>query len=98
MLIRIVKMTFQTDKTDDFLQIFNESKHLIRHFEGCTHLELLQDFSQKNIFYTYSYWEAPLFLEKYRQSTLFEEVWSKTKKLFADKPQAFSVNRVMEVE
>lgn len=98
MLIRIVRMTFQKEKTSDFLEIFNKSKHLIRHFEGCTHLELLQDLHQPHVFYTYSYWQEEKYLNAYRDSSLFAEVWSATKALFADKPLAYSVTRVMNVE
>ena len=55
MLIRIVRMTFQEDKIPDFLEIFNNSKQKIRRFEGCQHLELLQDTLQNNVLMTYSY-------------------------------------------
>jgi heme-degrading monooxygenase HmoA len=98
MLIRIVRMTFQEDKTGEFMEIFKASKHLIRHFEGCTHLELLQDVHKSNIYYTYSYWQSEDNLNVYRNSELFEKVWSATKALFADKPVAYSLNRLMEVD
>ena len=32
-------------------------------------------------------------LENYRNSALFKNVWAKTKVLFNDKPQAWSVNK-----
>ena len=94
MLIRIVRMTFQEDKVEAFLNNFHQTKHQIRNFEGCKHLELLQDAENKNIFCTYSHWESEEFLNSYRDSLLFKEVWSFTKALFADKPVAFSVFRV----
>ncbi|MCU0436597.1 MAG: antibiotic biosynthesis monooxygenase [Raineya sp.] len=93
MIVRIVRMFFQEDKTDDFLEIFEQSKHLIRHFEGCKHLELLRDADYKHIFCTYSYWESPEHLENYRQSDLFQSTWAKTKVLFNDKPIAFSLQQ-----
>jgi heme-degrading monooxygenase HmoA len=43
-----------------------------------------------NIFFTYSFWQSQNDLEKYRNSALFKEVWSKTKKMFAEKAQAWS--------
>ncbi len=86
-------MTFQAEHAAEFLDLFNRSKHQIRLFPGCQHLELLQDVGAPHIFYTYSYWENETALEKYRQSDLFKQVWSETKALFADKPQAFSVIR-----
>ncbi|MGD1841848.1 MAG: putative quinol monooxygenase [Thermonemataceae bacterium] len=97
MLTRIVKMTFQPDEIDQFLSVFNHYKTRIRHSEGCLHLALLQDANSAHIFYTYSHWEAASYLEKYRQSSLFKEVWGKTKLLFQDKPEAFSAQEVMKV-
>lgn len=97
MLIRIVKMTFQEEQIAAFLEIFQGSKLKIRTFEGCQHLELLQDASQKHIFYTYSHWQSEEHLERYRHSELFTEVWARTKALFAQKAQASSMYRHIEV-
>ncbi len=97
MLIRIVRMTFQEDKVEDFLKVFDESKEKIRHFPGCHHLELLKDYSQENIFSTYSYWEDDEALNNYRYSELFKGVWSETKILFKEKPVAFSSKKYIEV-
>lgn len=94
MLVRIVKLTFQEDKIADFLNNFNEIKHQIRRFEGNEFLELYQDKQDTRIFFTYSYWKDEAALEKYRQSELFNEVWSYTKTLFADKPEAWSVDKL----
>lgn len=94
MLKRIVKMTFDPDETENFLSIFEENKHKIKGFEGCEHLELLQDINQKNIFFTYSYWKDEAALEKYRNSDLFLGVWSNTKMLFSEKASAWSVVEV----
>lgn len=91
MLIRIVRMYFQADKVQDFLEVFESSKHLIRHFEGCKHLELWQDANYPNVFCTYSHWESEAHLENYRNSELFRITWAKTKPLFEKKPYAFSV-------
>jgi heme-degrading monooxygenase HmoA len=93
MIVRIVRMFFQEDKTDAFLEIFEQSKHLIRNFEGCKHLELLCDADYKHIFCTYSHWESPEHLENYRKSDLFQSTWAKTKVLFHDKPIAFSLEQ-----
>lgn len=97
MLIRIVKMSFEPSRTDDFLEVFHASKQFIRGFEGCTHLELLNDINQPHIFFTYSYWESEAHLNKYRDSELFAGVWAKTKALFNAKPEAWSVNRAVTV-
>mgnify|MGYP005748070219 FL=1 len=98
MLIRVVRMTFQPEKVDAFLENFEQHKNSIRNFPGCQHLELWQDFSEKNIFLTYSFWESEEALNKYRDSELFKSVWSFTKGLFASKPQAFSTKKIQEVK
>ncbi len=91
MIKRIVKLTFQQDKIEDFKTIFEQSKNLIRQRVGCSHVELLQDIAKPNVFFTLSYWESKADLEAYRQSELFETTWAKTKVLFSDKPAAWSV-------
>lgn len=98
MLIRIVRMTFQPEKVDAFLENFEEHKNSIRNFPGCRHLELWQDQAEKNIFITYSFWESEEALNKYRDSELFKSVWRFTKSLFAAKPQAFSTKKLQEVK
>jgi quinol monooxygenase YgiN len=91
MIIRIVKMTFETAKVADFLALFNATKEKIRHFEGCKHLELLNDINSPNCYFTYSHWESEEHLNNYRDSALFASVWKETKVLFAAKAEAWSV-------
>ncbi len=93
MIIRIVKMTFDAEKVNDFLEIFNSSKQRIRNMQGCSHLELLNDVKTPNIFFTYSYWNSENDLNNYRDSELFASVWSKTKILFSAKAEAWSVEQ-----
>ena len=94
MLIRIVKMNFRPDKVNDFKSVFEERKHLIASSKGCEGVELLRDISNPDIFFTYSKWKDELSLEEYRQSELFNEVWSEVKKWFNDKPEAWSVKQI----
>lgn len=98
MIKRIVKMTFDPDRVDDFVRIFEEKKQYIRNFEGCQHLELWRATQAGNIFFTYSFWENEAALERYRHSDLFRTTWVKTKALFADKPEAWSVNLASETK
>lgn len=91
MITRIVKLTFIPEKVPDFLKIFNASKNQIRNFEGCKYLALYHDIDKPNTFFTYSIWEGPEFLEKYRHSELFKSTWAQTKVLFAEKPDAWSL-------
>lgn len=84
-------MTFKAENIAEFVALFEERKDRIRSFKGCTHLELWQDVSNENVFFTYSNWESEAELNHYRSSEFFKETWAKTKSLFAEKPQAWSV-------
>ncbi|MFD1096232.1 putative quinol monooxygenase [Salegentibacter chungangensis] len=94
MLVRIVKMGFKPDKIEEFLSDFEKKKEMIRGFEGCEFLELYRDKDNTNRFFTYSYWQDEKALERYRHSELFKGVWAKTKVLFNEKPEAWSVDKV----
>jgi len=92
MIKRIVKMTFREEAVDTFLRdVFEQSKDRIRAFPGCLHMELLQHAAQPNMLFTLSIWENEADLEAYRQSDLFKATWEKTKALFAEKAEAWSV-------
>ncbi len=90
MIIRVVRMTFEPGKVEEFLVIFNGARDRIRHFEGCLHLDLWQDVDAPNVYTTCSHWQSAADLENYRQSTLFKTTWAQTKVLFAEKAVAFS--------
>lgn len=90
MIIRIVRMTFEESKTDEFVEFFKRNKISIQAFPGCTHVELMRDANSPNVFSTYSHWDSLEDLENYRRSELFERVWTKTKTMFSDKPVAHS--------
>ncbi|MBU3676506.1 MAG: antibiotic biosynthesis monooxygenase, partial [Chitinophagaceae bacterium] len=74
-MIRIVRLSFQPEHTNDFTALFEARKLNIRAVAGCTHLELWRDQEQGNVFYTYSHWEHPDDLEKYRVSEFFKDTW-----------------------
>ena len=84
-------MTFKPENIPSFEAIFNASREKIRAFPGCTHVELLQDIKDPEVFFTFSRWESESDLESYRQSDFFREVWSRTRLLFKDKPKAWSL-------
>ncbi|MCK8142375.1 antibiotic biosynthesis monooxygenase [Flavobacterium sp. I-SCBP12n] len=94
MFVRIVKLSFHLENIPAFLENFALNKQKIRNAPGNRFLELYQDKNNKSIFFTYSYWETELDLENYRNSELFKEVWTFTKKLFNDKPEAWSVDKL----
>ena len=92
MIKRLVKLTFSEENTAQFLEVFAASQAHIRSFPGCRHLELWKSRQETGVFFTYSIWERAEDLEQYRQSDLFRSVWSQTRVLFSDKPQAWSLD------
>ena len=98
MFVRIVKMSFHQENIPMFLENFDSIKEKIRGSEGNRFLELYQDKNNPCIFFTYSYWETEKDLENYRRSALFDDVWTFTKKLFNDKPEAWSVDKVFSIQ
>jgi len=88
-------MSFEPGNIEAFKAIFEANWQYIKGFEGCSHVELLQDESTPSIFFTYSLWQSEGHLNAYRNSELFGRVWGATKVLFNDKPQAWSVREVL---
>jgi quinol monooxygenase YgiN len=91
MLIRIVRMEFHEDKIDEFLQIFESISTTISSFDGCLQVDLKRDTTLMHVFYTHSKWESENALNNYRNSEFFKETWTKTRRLFSNKAQAFSL-------
>lgn len=94
MIVRIVKMHFHEHRVNDFQIMFDQIKELIRNQPGCTFLELYQGKDDPQTFYTYSYWESTKYLDDYRTSALFKEIWPKTKAMFDQQPEATTVNKI----
>ena len=92
MITRFVKLTFKEDKIEDFINIWNNSREKIAGFEGCNFVEMHQALVPDNVCFTHSIWESEDALNKYRHSDLFAITWAKTKILFDDKPEAWSLN------
>ncbi len=91
MITRVVKMVFRSDAKEEFLAVFNANKQFIAGFEGCQSLQLLHEKSRPEVFFTLSVWESEDHLNRYRDSKLFGEVWGKTKVMFAEKPEAWTL-------
>ncbi len=94
MIKRIVQMTFEENKIDEFQSFFKARKATIKAFDGCVFLELWQDVNHPNKFFTHSIWESEHHLNQYRFSDFFKETWTATKAMFAEKAQAWSVDIV----
>jgi len=84
-------MTFRPETREEFLSIFNANKLLIAGFNGCRSLQILNEKSRPEIFFTISIWESEEHLNRYRNSKLFEEVWNKTKMMFSAKAEAWTL-------
>jgi len=93
MIVRIVKLSFSSEHVDSFIELFKASKTSILAFEGCNHLELLHAVDEVNVMFTYSYWESEDALNAYRHSPFFAATWKKTKQLFSDKAEAWSLQK-----
>jgi len=91
MIKRIVKLSFQPQFVERFLEVFAYHRERIQVFPGCQHIELMRCKSPDHIFFTFSIWDNEEALETYRQSELFKNTWSKTKVLFSDRPEAWMV-------
>lgn len=91
---RIVKMTFQHDKSDGFEKFFSEIKSQIEDQPGCEGVKLLRDIGNSGIFFTFSTWKDQAALDAYRQTELFGQVWPRVKEWFAAKPEAWSTELI----
>jgi heme-degrading monooxygenase HmoA len=92
MITRFVKLTFKEGKIEDFINIWNESREKIAQFQGCNFVEMHQAIYPENVCFTHSIWENEYALNEYRHSELFQKTWAKTKVLFDDRPEAWSLN------
>ena len=98
MIHRIVKMTFHPGKVDEFLIFFESNKSTIKSFDGCVELNLLEDEKFPNVLFTHSIWQDSSNLDAYRKSDFFGTTWVYVKMLFADKPDAWSLNLINTAE
>lgn len=88
-------MTFEPTKVDEFMDIFKGAQHLIEAFPGCKGVDLCRDIKQENVLITLSIWENIGFLDAYRNSDLFKTTWEATKKLFIERADARSLEKLM---
>ena len=75
----------------DFNELFREVKPKILDQNGCYQVDLLIDIHHPTTIFTYSLWESADHLEEYRNTDLFIKTWRRTKEMFSEKAQAWSV-------
>ena len=95
MLVRIVKMTFKPEFISEFKETESKIHSKIRNFNGCTHLNILNDIKNPQIFFSYSYWESENDLNTYRYSDFFKNTWETVKPMFAAKAEAWSTKIIL---
>ena len=94
MIIRIVKLQFQSEKTQDFLALFESVVTKVNSFPGCYQMHMVRDIRDPNLFFTYSQWENETALNNYRDSDLFQSIWPTIKPWFSQKAEAWSTEKV----
>ena len=93
MIIRFVKLEIAPNHITDFKELTNSERKDILAFDGCSHLEILQDVNNPCIFFTVSHWSSENALNKYRNSGFFQANWTRVKQWFSDKPLAWSLSK-----
>ena len=96
MITRVVKMTFKKESAEEFIQLFRENKEIIRNFEGCHTVSLFRENGDSNTFFTISLWKDTGALESYRSSDFFRKTWTRTKALFSERAEAWSLNQILQ--
>jgi quinol monooxygenase YgiN len=90
-MIRIVKLTFKPEHIQEFFDFIEPYRAKINSVEGCHGVQILQGIENPSQIFTYSNWDREESLEAYRNSELFQHVWSIVKVWFGDKPEAWSM-------
>ena len=96
MITRIVKLTFQEDKIADFIAFFDTIKTQVSSFENCHGMRLHQEKNKEYVVFTYSLWKDEEALNAYRDSELFQGVWSTIKPWFGARAEAWTVETYYE--
>ncbi len=94
MIIRYVKMSFESAHIADFKNFEKSIYDTIRGFKGCEYLEILQEVNNPQVFFTHSHWRSEEDLNNYRHSDFFQKTWAKTKQWFNAKPEVWSLESI----
>lgn len=90
MIVRIVRMKFENEHCQEFIDLFWKTRPGILEFEGCRDVKLLQSESDPQILTTFSIWESTKHLDHYRFSEFFKKTWSTIKPWMIEKAEATS--------
>lgn len=84
-------MHFNPEFITEFKTIFKSVQPKIESFNGCNSVQLLQDQTNPEIFFTISHWQDEVQLNAYRDSALFKTTWAAVKPNFKIKAEAWSL-------
>lgn len=84
-------MRFRKTEILPFKKLFKEVQIPIQSCNGCISVKLLQSKDDPQLMFTLSKWDDDQDLENYRQSELFKSTWKKTKQMFEDKAEAWTL-------
>jgi len=87
-------MTFKSDCIEAFKKLLSAKQDAIRNFPGCQSLEIVQGANDPQIFFTISTWDDETDLNNYRNSDLFKGTWEETKKMFDNRPFAWTTKQL----
>lgn len=91
MILRLVKMEFEQEKVSEFLIYFEEIQPIVASQKGVLSVKLYKDKHRDNVFFTHSYWLNESALNNYRDSDTFIEIWKKTKSLFSNRAEVWTL-------
>lgn len=94
MILRLVKLDLIEGKDKTFIEIFKESKPFIESMKGCLGVKLKKDINNPGVYFTYSFWESENDLNAYRNTQKFKQIWGRTKLLFQNKAEAWSIEEI----
>lgn len=97
MITRVVQLEIKEQHVEEFKLLFAENCLKIKASQGCLSLKLLNNLTEKNVFYTLSTWDSENDLNNYRKSELFGQIWPRTKTLLHKKPWAQSLVTIKDV-
>lgn len=98
MITRIVKLTIQNSKVENFIELFTTNKEKIASSKGCIDVELIQDIHDPRVFMTYSHWQSEQDLQTYKDSKLFGIIWPLTKSMFEQPVEVWSLKSLYKQE
>ncbi|MEP7320802.1 MAG: antibiotic biosynthesis monooxygenase family protein [Saprospiraceae bacterium] len=94
-ITRIVKMEFESIHNKLFVEKFNQHALKMKAVPGCMSIELVKDIhTSSTTFFTISVWRHEADLNVYRESELFNLIWSELKPLFCAQPQAWTTQSI----